>query len=70
MSDLQRFVRADIAVRAKVTSDGHCERHLLLLPTSRRNVPVGVITEVEERTPPQHPSTGTARKNPWRCKQT
>lgn len=43
---------------------------LVLLPMCRRSVPVDAITEAAECTPLQHPSVGTAMKNPWRRRQT
>ena len=69
VSGLQCLVRDDIAGRANVTSFGHSERHLVLLPTSRRSVLREAIVGAEERTPPQHHSTGTTMKNLWRCRQ-
>ena len=63
---LQRLIRDNNAGRASVTSAKHFGPHLLLLPTSRRSVPVEAITEVEERMRPQQPSTGSAIENPQR----
>lgn len=60
VSNMQRLVGDDIAGRAKGTSVKHFERHLILLPPSRRSVSDEAIMEAKERTPPQHSAPGTA----------